>query len=189
VCLMPALLSRPTIGRFSAMISDAARRTLQISDRSHRTDAALCPFCSMIFLTSSSLWRSRPTSTTVPCLASSKAVARPMPEVGPVMMYALRGDAFFKPVSGISVPIFVCLVSLSLAKKIGDDSPEGLERSHAVFACVGWVTDHEVDRRFRQRVHQGGDEPQRSVAHWPIRPRDVEARLLSGLPASCGGTG
>jgi hypothetical protein len=75
------------------MISEAARRTLARSDRSHTTDTACWPFCSMIFCTSASFPRSRPTKTTVPCLASSNAVQRPIPEVGPVMMYALRSVA------------------------------------------------------------------------------------------------
>jgi len=39
--------------------------------------------------------RSRPIRTTVPCFATSNAVARPMPEVGPVMMYAFRSVELF----------------------------------------------------------------------------------------------
>ena len=53
----------------------------------------------MVFCNSSSLPRSRPTRTTVPCLANSSAVKRPMPEVGPVMMYA--SSQVCKPVRGI----------------------------------------------------------------------------------------
>jgi len=55
---------------------------------------------------SSSFLASRPTSTIVPCLASSSAVARPKPEVGPVTMYALRSlEPFIELASGIFVPV------------------------------------------------------------------------------------
>jgi hypothetical protein len=92
---IPALLSRPTIGRSSAMISAAARRTLARSDKSQTTDTACWPVCSIAFCTLSSFPLSRPTNTTVPCFATSNAVARPIPEVGPVMMYALRPVGLF----------------------------------------------------------------------------------------------
>ena len=70
------------------MMSATAHRTLAGSDKSHTTDTARWPFFSMVFCTSLSFALSRPTKTTMPCLANSNAVARPMPEVGPVTTYA-----------------------------------------------------------------------------------------------------
>ena len=46
----------------------------------------------MVFCTLASFPRSRPTRTSVPYLASSSAVLRPMPDVGPVLLHLLRGE-------------------------------------------------------------------------------------------------
>ncbi len=74
------------------MICVAARRTLVMSEKSHTTDTARPPGRDRICAsTSASLPGSRPTSTTVPCRASSSAVRRPMPDVGPVTIQALAG--------------------------------------------------------------------------------------------------
>jgi len=112
--MMPALFSKLAIVNRSAMISAAARRTLARSDKSQTTDTACPPFCLMAFRTSSSFLGSRATSTRVPCFASSSAVARPIPEVGPVMMYALPSVQFFKVVFDMlasAVCFSVCLAS------------------------------------------------------------------------------
>jgi hypothetical protein len=87
-CLTPALLNTPAMGSFSATISATARRTLAGSARSHTTHTAESPRWSSSRFTSASLSGDRPTSTSVPCFASSSAVRCPMPEVGPVMMNA-----------------------------------------------------------------------------------------------------
>ena len=76
-CWIPALLMRPAIESFSAAISAAARRALVGSDRSQTTDTAWWPWPAIVFCKPSSLARSRPTRTTVPCFASSSAARCP----------------------------------------------------------------------------------------------------------------
>ena len=169
----PALLMRPAIGRWSAMISAAARRALAMSDRSHTTETACRPFCSMVFCTSPSFWRSRPTSTTAPCSASSSAVRRPMPEVGPVMMYAFRSDALFRSVPGIFAS--ACLSSQSfIGQKIRLRCATE-PRTQPCRGCLRWpARGSEVDGRFRQRAHQGGRR--QSVASFEVLRAFVTAR-------------
>ena len=87
-CMIPALLSSPAIGSPSSMICAAAFRALAGSDRSQTTGTARPPSRAIVCRTESSRSGERPTSTTVPCLARSSAVCRPMPAVGPVTMYA-----------------------------------------------------------------------------------------------------
>jgi hypothetical protein len=92
--MMPALLSSPASGKPNPATSAAARRTLAMSDRSQTTGTARPPGRAWTSAwTSASLPGSRPASTTVPCLASSSAVRRPIPDVGPVMIHALAGTA------------------------------------------------------------------------------------------------
>jgi len=71
------------------------------------TTETACPaFCPTAFCNWLSFSRSRPTRTTVPCLATSNAVARPMPEVGPVTTYAPRCVGLFMVlVIGTSFPL------------------------------------------------------------------------------------
>jgi hypothetical protein len=75
------------------MISAAACRTLVMSEKSHTTGTAFPTFCLISASTSLSLLGLRPTRTTVLCIASSSAVRRPIPDVGPVMIQALPVDA------------------------------------------------------------------------------------------------
>jgi hypothetical protein len=70
-CLTPALLNTLAMGSFSATISAIARRTLAGSARSHTTHTAESPRWSSSRFTSASLSGDRPTSTSVPCFASS----------------------------------------------------------------------------------------------------------------------
>ena len=61
----------------------------------------------------------------MPCLATSKAVRRPIPEVGPVMMYALLSAEGFLDVGfGISLSFGMCLVSHRMLQLLLHHSPQ-----------------------------------------------------------------
>jgi hypothetical protein len=70
------LLSKPTIGRSSAMISAAARRTLARSDKSHTTETACLPFRFTSFFNWLSFSRPRPTSRTSDRVQTALAYAK-----------------------------------------------------------------------------------------------------------------
>src|SRR5260221_6454008 len=169
--MMPTLLSRPAIGRSSATISAAARRALGMSDKSQTTDTAWPAGCVWISVsTSLSLFGSRPTSTTVPCLESSSAVRRPIPDVGPVMIHALAGDALW-PVFCMSIPLRWWLRSGGGRDGgPGEYPPDGVERDAAEDLGLGRLADHRVDRRVGDRVRQGQDEAGWRIPHRPAGP-------------------
>src|SRR5262249_22437944 len=68
---------------------------------------------SIAFSKSSSFPRLRPTRTTEPYLATSNAVARPIPEVRPVTTHALRFDGLFMEMWFDILIFFRCLSSQS----------------------------------------------------------------------------
>src|SRR4029077_3292555 len=104
--------------------------------------------------------RSRPTNTIWPCFATSSAVALPIPEVGPVMTYALRSVGSFTETGfGIFYSFDVCLVSHSWrSKKSGDHAPHGVEALFAVLHRMGRILGHEVHGCLRDGAHDSGNE-------------------------------
>src|SRR5260221_10267335 len=191
--MMPTLVSRPAIGRSGATGSAAARRALGMSDKSQTTDTAWPAGCARISVsTSLSLPGSRPTSTTVPCLASSSAVRRPIPDVGPVMTHALAGDVLW-PVFCMSIPLRWWLRSGGGRDgEPGEYPPDGVERDAAEDLGLGRLADHRVDRRVGDRVRQGQDEAEGRIPHRPAGPAPLQqvrdaAERSAHRPVTVGG--
>ena len=93
ICMMPALLSRPAIGSWSATISAAARRTLdrvgQVAHNRNRVPALLLDgllhLVELAAVAADQDDGAVPGQLRVPC-------GEPYPEVGPVMTYAGRAE-------------------------------------------------------------------------------------------------
>jgi hypothetical protein len=59
------------------------------------------------------------------------------------------------------------------SKKSGYRAPESVKPDFAVLFRVGWIVDHEIHRRLRERVHDGSDKGHRSVMHGTVGTRPL----------------